>query len=104
MMTSRGTQPPGAAEVPEGRTGLSTNSIESPQRTAAVESNDGLSREAGPGADLHNGHVNRGLSFLENLIWVSIAAGALHLAYFTAETGFLAVLYLFALLQLAEND
>jgi apolipoprotein N-acyltransferase len=44
------------------------------------------------------------LSLIANVCWIIIAAIAFHLAYIAAETSFLIILYLFALLQLARND
>jgi apolipoprotein N-acyltransferase len=38
------------------------------------------------------------------LFWVAVAAGAFHAAYASANTSFLIVLYLFALLRLAQAD
>jgi apolipoprotein N-acyltransferase len=43
-------------------------------------------------------------AFTGILFWVMIAAAAFHAAYASANTSFLIVLYLFALLQLAQTD
>jgi hypothetical protein len=43
-------------------------------------------------------------AFAGMLLWIMVAVAALHAAYASASASFLAVLYLFALLQLAQTD
>jgi len=42
------------------------------------------------------------IAFRDVLVWIVIAAGAFHAAYALPQTGFLIIIYLFALLQLAR--
>jgi apolipoprotein N-acyltransferase len=44
-----------------------------------------------------------GLSLIENVGWILVAALAFHVAYFSSATSFLILLYVFAVLQLARN-
>jgi len=81
-----------------------SGSIASPSSKGANSIPDRFAVSTPTGADRQEQHSIAGLSLIANVCWILIAAIAFHLAYLAAETSFLIILYLFALLQLARND